>query len=244
MSDKSTRSREREGELDLPAILRAASDRRRRLGLIRLCAKLGHEEAERWRQELGLREIAKAPSKPSLSLSRSRLECWVIEIAARAVALKRREGVPIDTLALEAVQGSLSLRGLTLTTPSQPSRSHLEETLSKLTQLEAELRPEAELEAGQPSGEETAAVTRARERLDSVYLGLAALEAALGEEDRVFLCLSAAQAERELVGDAWWFPFQANADAILEANAAEEAEEVWLLTHLRERYLWPEVIRR
>ncbi|MBL4850278.1 MAG: hypothetical protein JKY65_32520 [Planctomycetes bacterium] len=40
MRDKDTRANQRDGALDLVAILRSASDRPRRLELIRLCASL------------------------------------------------------------------------------------------------------------------------------------------------------------------------------------------------------------
>ncbi|MBL4848775.1 MAG: hypothetical protein JKY65_24910 [Planctomycetes bacterium] len=235
MSDEEIRAKEREGELDLPAILRAAPDLKRRLGLIRLCAMLGHEEAERWRLELG-QHATRGINPLWHPLSRERTSTYLLGAIRRGIAAEEREGRTVPAQVAVALDSTLRRFR------RQHSREDQAQVLDGLRTLQGRIEAEADpqtpanfLWAFEPSMTPASIIVQVVAVF--VELGLLTpeddwsttakpLEVLMRLRDRAVQCTKARGLSDE------------------EVDEARRAEGERQITSLRDDYLWPEVIRR
>ena len=243
MSDKSTRSRERAGELDLPSILRAAPDRKRRLGLIRLCAKLGHVEAERWRQELGLQGVARLPARVWTVLSegdRLELGCDCVE---HAIGAGEQLGALVGPETLSTLRTLRRIaRGAGL---DEFPVQQLKASWKALQEEQAHLAELSDLHHEESGRDREGALLSWSADLALVtypLLQTLGAETAEAQIDSLNLALKAAaglEADAELLARGE-FGFPAPWPEKVELMAEHRA---WRRVHACDAYLWPEVVR-
>lgn len=227
--------------MDLAAILRASSDAPKRETLVRLAAGLGHEEAQRWIQELGLEAIDELPGGAWTALPGERQLEWFCDCLEAAALGLREAGGDVG----EGVPAALAL----VRRRARGEAVGFREEGRVFAVLESEGREfrrlgDAALEAGETkardlawlgqtfgvalAGEAIRASRSSRQREDLLRAALRLLGQAVAHSRLAFLGIDTVDAQLHR-----------------DPRIAELIDEhhVWRLAHLRDAYLWPEAIR-
>ena len=234
MSDEEQRRAVRAGNLDLAAGLRSAPDQERRIELIKVCAGLGHHEAERWRKELGLAE-SEASTQPWEALGNASVLAWGCDCISRALEAERAGGrnpAPAIWRALELSREAAAAAG---------SSSELEQAIESATEEEARLEAEQEADWSRAVNASLSVVVCARSLAEAAFFY--AEDAGFQPYVLLGAALRRAQWCAALTAQAVGLSGESKAGGERGGEEQEAAEAAWQIRHLRDAYLWPEVLR-